>query len=87
MDCGLPGSLVHGIFQARVLEWVSISFSRDLPNPGIDLGSPALQAGACPSEPPGKPVKAGTNSRLTEDFLLQNELDVKLYQYRMLKES
>ena len=28
MDCSLPGSSVHGIFQARVLEWVSISFSR-----------------------------------------------------------
>ena len=27
MDCGLPGSSVHGIFQARVLEWVAISFS------------------------------------------------------------
>ena len=28
MDCSLPGSSVHGIFQARILEWVSISFSR-----------------------------------------------------------
>ena len=28
MDCGLPPSPVHGIFQARVLEWVAISFSR-----------------------------------------------------------
>ena len=28
MDCNLPGSSVHGIFQARVLEWVAISFSR-----------------------------------------------------------
>ena len=28
MDCGLPGSSVHGIFQARLLEWVTISFSR-----------------------------------------------------------
>ena len=28
MDCGLPGFSVHGIFQARVLEWVAISFSR-----------------------------------------------------------
>ena len=28
MDCSLPGSYVHGIFQARVLEWVAISFSR-----------------------------------------------------------
>ena len=29
MDCSLPGSSVHGIFQARVLEWVAISFSRE----------------------------------------------------------
>ena len=28
VDCSLPGSFVHGIFQARVLEWVAISFSR-----------------------------------------------------------
>ena len=28
MDCSLPGSFVHGIFQARILEWVAISFSR-----------------------------------------------------------
>ena len=27
MDCGLPGSSAHGIFQARVLEWVAIAFS------------------------------------------------------------
>ena len=30
MDCSLPGSSAHGIFQARILEWVAISFSRDL---------------------------------------------------------
>ena len=29
MDCSLPGSSMHGIFQARVLEWVAISFSRE----------------------------------------------------------
>ena len=28
MDCSLPGSSLHGILQARVLEWVAISFSR-----------------------------------------------------------
>ena len=28
MDCSLPGSSVHGIFQARILEWVAIAFSR-----------------------------------------------------------
>ena len=51
MDCSLPGSSVPGILQARILEWVAISFSRDLPNPGIEPGSPALQADALPSEP------------------------------------
>ena len=37
----------------RVLERVAISFSRDLPNLGIEAGSPALQADALPSEPSG----------------------------------
>ena len=30
MDCSLPGSSVHGIFQARVLEWVAIAFSKTI---------------------------------------------------------
>ena len=30
MDCSLPGSSVHGIFQARVLEWVAIAFSENI---------------------------------------------------------
>ena len=29
MDCGLPGSTIHGIFQARVLEWGAIAFSHE----------------------------------------------------------
>ena len=33
MDCSLPGSSVHGIFQARVLEWVAIAFSKGFPRP------------------------------------------------------
>ena len=53
MDCSLPGFSVHGIFQARVLEWVSTSFSGDLPEPGIEPRSSALQADSLPSEPPG----------------------------------
>ena len=55
MDCSLPGSPVHGIFQARVLEWVAISFSRGSSHPGIEPGSPALQADALLPELPGKP--------------------------------
>ena len=35
MDCSLPGSSVHGIFQARVLEWGAIAFSDDKPRPHI----------------------------------------------------
>ena len=52
VDCSPPGSSIHGIFQARVLEWVAISFSRDLPDPGIEPRSPAFQADALPPEPP-----------------------------------
>ena len=51
MDCSPPGSSVRGILQARILEWGAIPFSRDLPKPGIEPGSPALQAGSLPSLP------------------------------------
>ena len=44
IDCSPPGSDVHGILQARILEWVAISFSRGSSDPGIKAGSPALQA-------------------------------------------
>ena len=43
-----------GILQARTLEWVAMPYSRDLPNPGIEPRSPALQADSLPSEVPGK---------------------------------
>ena len=39
------------ILQARIMEWVAIPVSRDLPNPGIKLRSPALQADSLPTEP------------------------------------
>ena len=45
MDCSPPGSSIHGLSQARILEWVAISLSRDLPDPGIkplSFMSPAL---------------------------------------------
>ena len=51
MDCSPPGSSVWGILQARILEWVVIPSPRDLANPGIEPGSPALQADSLPSEP------------------------------------
>ena len=53
MDCSLTGSSVHGIFQARVLEWVAISFSRRSSRPR-DWSQVSRIVGR-PSEPPGKP--------------------------------
>ena len=39
MDCSLPGSSIHGIFQAIVLEWGAIAFSRTLPNTYVQIFS------------------------------------------------
>ena len=44
MDCSLPVSSVHGILQARILEWVAFSSPGVLPNPEIEPRSPAWQA-------------------------------------------
>ena len=54
VDCGPPGSSVHGILQARILEWVAISFSRGSSQPRDQIWSPTLQADSLPSEPPEK---------------------------------
>ena len=56
MDCSLPGSSVHGILQARILEWVAIPSAEDLIDPGIEPGSPTLQADSLLSERPKKPM-------------------------------
>ena len=44
MNCIPPGSPVHGLLQARILEWVAIPSPRDLSDPEIGLGFPAFQA-------------------------------------------
>ena len=51
MDCSPPDSSVHGILQARILEWEAIPFSRGSPN------RVSCIADFLPSEPPGKPLK------------------------------
>ena len=58
MDCSLPGSSVHGIFQARMLEWVAISCSRESSDSGVEpasVASPALAGRFVTTVPPGKP--------------------------------
>ena len=54
MDCSPPGSSVHGISQARILEWVAITSPGDLFNP-IEPVSLALVGGFFITESPGKP--------------------------------
>ena len=48
--CSPPGSSVRGILQARMLEWIPIPFSGDLPDPGIEPWSSASQADSLPFE-------------------------------------
>ena len=59
IDCSPPGSSVHGILQARILEWVAISFTRDIQDTGIKPSAPAtypaLQEDPFTTEPPGNP--------------------------------
>ena len=68
MSCRQPGFSVHGILhvhgivQARILEWVACLSSGDLPNPGIEPRFPTLQADSSPAEYPGKPKNTGVGS-------------------------
>ena len=60
MDCSISGSSVHGIFQARVLEWIAISFSRESSRPRNRTPVSRIAGRALPSEPPEKP-RQGAN--------------------------
>ena len=61
IDCSLPGSSVCGILQARILEWVAISSSRDLPGSGIEPASPLSPALA------GRFFTAGPHGKLLQN--------------------
>ena len=54
MACSLPGSSVHGIFQAILLEWIAISFSRGSSQPRDQTRVSHIVDRRLPSEPPGK---------------------------------
>ena len=63
-DCSPPGSSVHGLSQARILEWGAVSSSGGLPDPGIEPkfpASPALAGGLFTLVPPGKPLPTFTS--------------------------
>ena len=63
--CNPINYTVHGILQARILEWVTFSledFQGNLPSPGIEPRSPTLQVDSLPAEPQGKPKNTGMGS-------------------------
>ena len=99
MDCSLSGSSIHGILQARILEWVTILFSRRSSwYPGTEPRSPVLKADSLPSEPQRSP-KLSTKTELNlavleyyttfcfmshEDFLLLLQFRNYHYKYSTL---
>ena len=71
MDYSPPGCSVHGILQARILEWVPLSSPVDLPNPGIEPESPATAGRFLPLMPPGKLCFSLVNSKFwCSDYLI-----------------
>ena len=85
MDCSPPGSSVHGVFQARVLEWVAISFSRESSQPRD--GTQHLlhllhwQVDSSAQAPPKKPI-------LTNSILKYRMVISPIYKaVQMLKEN
>ena len=86
MDCSLPGSSVHGIFQARVLEWGAITVS----DPAAAAAAKSLQS--CPtlchprdSSPPGSPVPGILQARTLSDLKFSQVL--KLISVQMTSKS
>ena len=56
MDCSPPGSSIHGILQARILEWVTILFSRGSSRPRDQTCVSYIVGRFFTTEPPGKPT-------------------------------
>ena len=75
MDYSPPGSSVHGISQARILEEVAFPPFWDLPNLEIEPVSPALAGGFFTAKPPGSFITQGLCSAKFEIFLLLSFLE------------
>ena len=73
MNCNPPGSSVHGIVQATILEWVAIPSPGDLPNPGIEPKFPQLQVDCLLSEKLRKPMFSA--ELLTKYIFIENKYD------------
>ena len=86
MDCSLPGTSVHGILQARILEWVAFPSFRGSSQLRNQTQVSELQADSLLPEPPGKPKNVGVGSlSLLEGILLTQELNWGLLYYRWIR--
>ena len=94
MDCSPPGFSVHGIFQARIVVWVAISYSRESSWPRDwteSLASSALAGSFFTTEPPGKPYSQVTDlviSALIDTFAALRFINfwpVRLFKYKCNK--
>ena len=70
MDCSLPASSIHGIIQARILEWVAISYSGGSSQPRDQTCVFYIylhwQVGSLPLAPPGKPSLISVSNQIVE---------------------
>ena len=83
--CNPMDHAVHGILQARILEWVAFSSPGDLPNPGIKPRSPTLQIDSLPAEPQEKPKNTGMGSlSLLQQIFLIQESNRRLLHCRLI---
>ena len=73
--------IVHGILQARILEWVAVAFSRRSSQPR----SPALQVDSLPAKPSGKPKNTGVGSlNLLQQIFPTQESNQSLLHCRLI---
>ena len=79
MDCSPPGSSIHGIFQARILERVAVSFSRASSRPRTETSSTALQADSLPLSHQGSAFLTFIYVRIYALRCVYFSLDCQLY--------
>ena len=70
MNCSLPGSSVHVILQARILEWVSILFSKGSSQPRDRIWVSQFSGRSLSSEPPSKPRYVGKENKKMQILFL-----------------
>ena len=85
MDCSPSGSSVHGILQARILEWVTMPSSKGFSQPRDRTQVSHIAADSLPSEPLGKPKNTGVGSlSLLQRIFPTQESNRGLLQYRQI---